>query len=197
MHIWSIHICMYVWTYAHTHTRTYIRTYFFLLHPLSLPPALYCTHTLSPSLPSNLSYSSLNRLQGVLQPIAFQVSFSLKCHPFSPTPRSIASEAYYTWLHSKGHSISTTPSCIWSVIQSQLYQLSWRSEFNKIFTWTNLHPPKKLFGSRFSDPVYTLLIDLYYWLWTKVHLSFSPIRVSRGWYPLVFSGRVRHPLDSN
>jgi len=31
---------------------------------------------------------------------------------------------------------------------------------------------------------------------TKIHVSFVPICVSRGWYPLDFSGRVRHPLHS-
>jgi len=46
------------------------------------------------------------------------------------------------------------------------------------------------------DSFYTLLFDLYCYLRTNVHFLFVPIRVSRGWYPLVFSGRFRHPLDS-
>ena len=45
-------------------------------------------------------------------------------------------------------------------------------------------------------PKNTHLVDLYYPLRTKCYLGFVPQWVSRGRYPLVSSGPVRHPLDS-
>jgi len=54
---------------------------------------------------------------------------------------------------------------------------------------------KKLLASAFSNP-YTPVCSICTVSRSKVHFSFVPIWVSRGWYPLVFSGQVRHPLDS-
>ena len=46
------------------------------------------------------------------------------------------------------------------------------------------------------DPVYIILFDLYYQLRTNVLSNLYHDSVSRGRYPLVPRGRVRHPLDS-
>ena len=61
---------------------------------------------------------------------------------------------------------------------------------------TTTSPPKNLLGSGFSTPYtpFCLICTMSSELTCISHVH--PFWVSRGWYPLGFSGRVRHPLDS-
>jgi len=75
-------------------------------------------------------------------------------------------------------------------------KITWNATHWCLVFTSHINPPKKLLGSGFLTP-YTplcLICTISYELTCISHLY--PFWVSRGWYPPVFSGRVRHPLDA-
>ena len=59
---------------------------------------------------------------------------------------------------------------------------------------THTTPPKKLLGGGFG-PIYTFFVRLVTLNLHKIIFRISPIWVCWGRYPLVFSGRIRHPKE--
>jgi len=89
-------------------------------------------------------------------------------------------------------------TCKWSNVNEWvIYSLVCRTWFVRwhIYIYMYTHTGKACWWWDF-DPIHTLSVHLYHQLRTQCYFGFVPQRVSRGRYPLVSSGRVRHAMNS-